>query len=1360
MFEMKKIACAILAAVCVDASYADAVLTPHLLEQAQYWQQRGRDDIAADTWRKVLTNDPANPDALAGLSVYEAQAGHAQAARALLDKLRSADPANPKIAATEAAIKQGKTASKSQLNEARRLANDGQADEAVEKYKLMGDPAQLKGDAALEYYQVLSGTISGWDEARSGMERLVKDNPANRRYLLALAQHYTYRQSTRREGIRILISLSQSVDYGPQADASWRQALTWLGSERGDSALFQQYLSNHPGDEAIKQRLADLNKSAVAEKRSRAYSARIVVNPAAKKYARAYQLLKDGDIAAAETLFVSLLNANPADPSATGGLGIVRMYQKNFAAASELLKRAAASQRNSTWIPAYNNARYWAAVQGATVARQQDNQQLAIAGLRDAILIDEKEPTAHIMLADMLAESGDYLAAEANYRTVLREHKDNEQAIFGLINVLTALNRNEEVPALTARLSAEQRLGSNSAIVTVQVNNLRLVAKAAEASGDLDKAQLAYEDALLISPDSPWIRLDLARLYLRRSMPGQARSLLDGLLESEPNNADVLYVSAMLSADQRMWWEGLSTLENVPAKQRSKELISLQNALWMHVQMDRATAFYKQGNAQQANEIMANAELVAGKNTDLMAVVADTYLANDNMPHGLALLRKMLLSTQKPSVNLRLQYANALFQSGQTAELDAVLRQLSAIRTMTTQEQAGLASLRREVVLRQADAAREAGNLAGAYDIIQPLWAQNPQDVPLTLAVARMYSSAGDVAQANALYATVLKTEPDNREALQASAYSLIAARDFSGAEKQINTLMVLEPDNPRTVALAGRLARAQGNNGKALELFHQAQALERSQMVTGQGVTGLRLVDRQADDAVSGTPATPSVPAMPAMPTARQWEQVPVNPFSGKPMATQPQLNEVPSIPFSGKPAARQLSVLPALNVAPVIAMSAVTATAVPVAVSGVPGVPAQIAGDSALQREIMDLQSQNNSQFTAELAVRNRSGQSGFSQLSDIELPMQLLYNTKNDGQLGLKLTPVSLNAGTINLNDPTVAGLFGREVAMNERAIYNKLPFTAIALTDGLVTPSLLNERGTGLALDLSYEIRNLKIDLGVSPVGFAVTNVIGGVHWNDQIGGLDVGVDVSRRSVTDSYLSYAGTTDSLYGLKWGGVTKNGLKIDVSHENDGLGFYGNIGLADLMGENVARNSEFELGAGVYSRVYTTQDTVATVGLSFTSMFYDKNLSNFTYGQGGYFSPQRYVALGVPADITGRSGRLSYQLGGSIGVQSFTQSSSAYYPLGTSDQATLLAFAASNPSLTIATTYPGQSHSGIAYKLSGGVEYRLNASFVLGGRLSIDNSGDFTESSGLLYLRYYFVPQIQPVIFPPSPVKPYFQG
>jgi hypothetical protein len=73
----------------------------------------------------------------------------------------------------------------------------------------------------------------------------------------------------------------------------------------------------------------------------------------------------------------------------------------------------------------------------------------------------------------------------------------------------------------------------------------------------------------------------------------------------------------------------------------------------------------------------------------------------------------------------------------------------------------------------------------------------------------------------------------------------------------------------------------------------------------------------------------------------------------------------------------------------------------------------------------------------------------------------------------------------------------------------------------------------------------------------------------------------------------------------------------------------------------------------------------------------------------------------------------------------------------------------------VTWKTNYPGQTKTGMGFRLSGAMEYRLAPKWVLGGRLALDNASDYFQSSGLLYVRYNFEPNTRPVNFPPNTLR-----
>ena len=68
------------------------LVTSHLADQARHWQQKARDDIAADIWRSLLRSDPRHGEALVKLGLIEFRSGNLTESRALLDRASRVDP--------------------------------------------------------------------------------------------------------------------------------------------------------------------------------------------------------------------------------------------------------------------------------------------------------------------------------------------------------------------------------------------------------------------------------------------------------------------------------------------------------------------------------------------------------------------------------------------------------------------------------------------------------------------------------------------------------------------------------------------------------------------------------------------------------------------------------------------------------------------------------------------------------------------------------------------------------------------------------------------------------------------------------------------------------------------------------------------------------------------------------------------------------------------------------------------------------------------------------------------------------------------------------------------------------------------
>ena len=202
-----------------------------LVEQGQYWQSKGDSQRAAEAWRKLLAMNPAQADAIYGLARAALKDEKPDDAAKYLEQLRKASPGSPLIARLEQEILLKRSAP--QVAAARELARAGQTGKAIENYQAALGNKAPSGPLAIEYYQTLGGTPGGWDEAKRGLEELARESPNDTSIALALAQHLTYRESTRRQGIAQLARLAGVPEVADAATNSWRRALAWTGPTRG-----------------------------------------------------------------------------------------------------------------------------------------------------------------------------------------------------------------------------------------------------------------------------------------------------------------------------------------------------------------------------------------------------------------------------------------------------------------------------------------------------------------------------------------------------------------------------------------------------------------------------------------------------------------------------------------------------------------------------------------------------------------------------------------------------------------------------------------------------------------------------------------------------------------------------------------------------------------------------------------------------------------------------------------------------------------------------------------------------------------------------------------------------------------------
>lgn len=672
-----------------------------LAEQGVYWQSLGRLELAEASWRKLLSADPQSADAMYGMSQVELARGNIDAARGWIARLQAARPRDARVAQFEARSRQI-GAQTTDLQAARSAARAGRTAEAVQLYRTIFSDRPPPEPLALEFYQLLGASAQGWDEGRRGLEQLVRDKPDHLDYKLALAQLQTYREPTRREGIRSLVDLSKQPATGSAARASWRQALLWLDARAADAALYRDYLAAQ-SDPAVAQRLQDLTGA----------RPQIAEPGATDPLGPGFTALERGELSTAERRFREALRLRPGNADALGGLGLVRLRQERFAQAQDLLQQASKGGARK-WASALRSATYWNLFGQASAARGRNDPSTARSLLERAVQLDPRETAGQAALADLQLEAGDLSAAEQGYARVLERKPGDAQALRGLVTAYARQGRVNDALALSRRLGPREA-DQVAILQSIRIDQARAQARRQGEAGHLADAQRTLERALVADPGSVWIRHDIALLYRRQGLQAEALSVVEGLPASQRGTPDDLHARALLAADAGDPAAALQNLERLPAASRTPEIAQLHRRLWALDQTQRARELARQGQADAARDVLARTESALGADIprETIGPLALAYGDAGDTTRALTLSRQLASKGEPSSVADRLLHASLLFKANQDAELAAVLEQLQTA-DMTGAQRKDFDALRAGYDARQVDARLAAGGAVAA----------------------------------------------------------------------------------------------------------------------------------------------------------------------------------------------------------------------------------------------------------------------------------------------------------------------------------------------------------------------------------------------------------------------------------------------------------------------------------------------------------------------------------------------------------------------------------------------------------------------------------------------------------------------
>ncbi len=826
----------------------------------------------------------------------------------------------------------------------------------------------------------------------------------------------------------------------------------------------------------------------------------------------------------------------------------------------------------------------------------------------------------------------------------------------------------------------------------------------AATHGDPAKADALFQRGLLLDPADPWIRYEYARYMIGQGRAPEAESLIQSI--QTIGTADALYAAAMLHNERGRQAQATSLLSRLTEAQKTPAIRRFEAQIAVDSAVARAKAIAAQGRGGEAIATLRQIGTTPTLSAASLASIAGGLNDLGDQAGAAPLAERALAASPATAADYE-PIVRVLARTGQDAAVASAIDRARTASAGSASAAPAIARLEGIAASSQADRMRLAGQNAQAFDLLQQAWTASPGNADVLGALGRLYQSGNMPSQAAQTYQMVLAANPRDKGALIGLIGSAGAGGNHDVATATVDRALVAYPDDYEIYAAAGQMEQARGDRGAAKRYLRRAETAYAARSGTGATLSG----------------ANPFAAGMGSGNPFRQAEQAPVvaaNPFalSAGPIPTSTPGRSSAPMAFTVAPGygAGSPGVPASTGFAP--AGYASPNGAVPQA--GVAG------GDATLIRlrdDIARLSDDTGPRAEMKLGFRERSGETGLSEMRELSGTATLSTGVAG-GRISISATPVVIDAGT-----PTGSGLarFGRNATREaENIVAAQAPNLTAADT----------QHASGVAVAASYDSPGVRIEVGSTPIGFDNTEVTWGFTAKPKISRtVSAQGWVKREPVTDSVVSYAGTRDPVTGERWGQVMRTGGGASLSWDDEGTGVYADVSGYRYTGENVRRNRGYQANAGGYLPLYRDGHSTLTGGLNLNWQAFDNNQNYFTYGHGGYFSPQSFLSMSLPIRYAYNSTRWEGRLGVAPGYQSFEQDRAPIYPTDPNAQAELDALKARNTD--VRSYYDSLSNTGFAFSADGSLFYRLNPNTRIGASASANTFGTYDDYRSTFELR-----------------------
>jgi cellulose synthase operon protein C len=849
----------LLIAVCaiaidpVKAVAAESQAIRILLNRAQTQAQSGHMNIAVSTWQQVLASDPTNIEALRSIAGAEAQLGHQTEADAFIQRLQKAGASAAVIGELQSV--HARPSDVALLQQASDLAKSGQYSGAMEIYRKLYGNEPPAGDTALIYYDTLAALPAERKHAVEGLRKLARQFHADERYSIALGRVLTYDASTRIEGMTLL----RSYQADRNADDALKQAMKW--SERPQAPLevattsaltvaltapiastselgtgfrflnagnlseadlhFRAALAReathgqaHAGLGYVRMRQQDFAAAVREFEQANEDGDRDTVLTQALANSRfwnsmggAQRALDKGDFESAIAGYRNALTLKPKSADAMTALGGALLRAARPKEAIPYLQRAVRADAGSQ---AVWRTLFLAQSQGSdrpdavkTAERIPSNLRTLLEAdpefmgslaadyaaigeqsrsdsiLKRALALSQADGDGELSIAkqlqyaSLLLTAKRYGTAVRSYRRVLTEDPDNPDAWRGVVTADHLVGRDDE-----ALRAFRQTPSAISAAMLRDTSFLSMLAGIYQSLEQIEAARATLELALKFA-SSAALQLQLASLEMSDGDKRYAAELYAQIADEHPESPEAWFgwIQALHATGRDR--DALRQIDDMPENVNGN---LAQNPEYLQI---TASVYSALGNRRRAAEAIAQ---------------VDEFYAQQGID---------------PPAEIQLQQGWMLLQSGETARLSGVIKELSRFDDLTEDQQTQVAHLWVGWATQRASLLSRQGNRTAAVAVLAVALRAFPNDISLNNALANAYLANGDAKRSVVLYARQDMTRADAAVCVAAVNAALVA-NDRKQAQAWLQISLDRFERDAKVLELAARFEELRGDRQRA----------------------------------------------------------------------------------------------------------------------------------------------------------------------------------------------------------------------------------------------------------------------------------------------------------------------------------------------------------------------------------------------------------------------------------------------------------------------------------------------------------------------------------------------------------------